>query len=360
MLERICGAVTEAHQYGIIHRDIKPSNILFARVAVAARERRANAAARAAVPKLADFGISSSRVRRASRADDDGGVLARSGVAVGARGAARRSARVALFSPRWAAPEQLSSSFEGPATEVYALGLIAAYMLSGRALFADPDVKAHFDDRIQGRRLRPPSPSPALGARLPRPADPPPRDGERSHAPNPRPPPAFFEEMRAALEPATPSDAPRRRARLRVDHAHRRLARRPANASTTPSRSPPGARPRSSKGGARPDRGGPRQARFHAPLPLLRPRRHPHARFAFPTRAPLRRRPAGEKGPVMRTSRGQPASSFPFVLARRRPGRRALPPRLTGYPRREAELVSGEREVLVAKIGLVVWPGRPM
>jgi serine/threonine protein kinase len=130
VLERICGAVTEAHQHGIIHRDIKPSNILFARIAVSTDSSRE--VGHALVPKLADFGISSSRVYRAGTPE------------------AEALSTVALFSPRWAAPEQLSSSLEGPATDVYALGLITAYMLSGRVLFADPDVKAHFEERIHG------------------------------------------------------------------------------------------------------------------------------------------------------------------------------------------------------------------
>jgi serine/threonine-protein kinase len=132
VLELICGAVAEAHSLGIIHRDIKPSNILFARVAAEAEGARE--IGHALVPKLADFGISSSRVRRGSRAAVE----------------AEELSTVALFSPRWAAPEQLSSSVEGPATDVYALGLITAYMLSGKALFADADVKIHFDDRVLG------------------------------------------------------------------------------------------------------------------------------------------------------------------------------------------------------------------
>jgi serine/threonine protein kinase len=184
VLERICGAVAEAHQHGIIHRDIKPSNILFARVAVATEDRRE--LGHALVPKLADFGISSSRVRRASHSSID---------------APEAVSSVALFSPRWAAPEQLSSSFEGPATDVYALGLIAAYMLSGRALFADPDVKAHFDDRIRGdefarNRLKALGFDPRLQHVLLRAmaADP------LARIPSPG---AFFEDIRSVLEPTS-------------------------------------------------------------------------------------------------------------------------------------------------------------
>jgi serine/threonine-protein kinase len=128
VLERICGAVAEAHEHGIIHRDIKPSNILFARVAAPEGADEGRRIGSALVPKLADFGISS----------------------IVSRGKGQEMGSVALFSPRWAAPEQISGAVEGPATDVYALGLATVFMLTGRALFADADVKVHFDDRIAG------------------------------------------------------------------------------------------------------------------------------------------------------------------------------------------------------------------
>jgi eukaryotic-like serine/threonine-protein kinase len=187
VLELICGAVAEAHQHGIIHRDIKPSNILFARIAVADEgDRAAREVGHALVPKLADFGISSSRVRRATRSDDEEAELN----------------TVVLFSPRWAAPEQLSSSFEGPATDVYALGLITVYMLTGYVLFADPDVKVHFDDRVRGddfvkQRLDGIGIDPRVRQILLRAltAEP------LRRIPSPT---AFFEEMRSVLESSTP------------------------------------------------------------------------------------------------------------------------------------------------------------
>lgn len=130
ILEAVSGALAEAHEHGIIHRDIKPSNILFARV-------RGEL-----VPKLADFGIAHSDLKKKQRTD-----------APTAWDTSESVSTVALFSPRWAAPEQLCGSPEGPRTDVYALGLLACFMLTGRVLFGDEDVRTTFNDRVRGDTL---------------------------------------------------------------------------------------------------------------------------------------------------------------------------------------------------------------
>ena len=127
ILESISGALAEAHEHGIIHRDIKPSNILFARVRGSL------------VPKLADFGIAHSNLKKGSRD--------------GSADEAPAVSTVALFSPRWAAPEQLCGSPEGPRTDVYALGLLAVFMLTGRVVFGDDEVRTTFNDRVRGDAL---------------------------------------------------------------------------------------------------------------------------------------------------------------------------------------------------------------
>jgi serine/threonine protein kinase len=210
VLERISGAVAEAHQHGIIHRDIKPSNILFARVAAPEEPGEGRRIGSALVPKLADFGISS----------------------VVSRGKGEEIGSVALFSPRWAAPEQISGAVEGPATDVYALGLATVFMLTGRALFADADVKVHFDDRIAGDEF--------VQARLAAIAMPDTVRGAlaKALAADPRrrmaSPGSFLEEVRAVLQPPPPprrpyesitliAEPPRRQARL---HRVRPRARR--------------------------------------------------------------------------------------------------------------------------------------
>ena len=128
ILEPIGGAIAEAHASSIIHRDIKPSNILFARIN------------QTLIPKLADFGIAHSNPvqRRAGENQDDDW----DPVSV-----------VTLFSPRWAAPEQLAGGASGPATDVYSLALVTAFMLAGKPMFEGKEVRATFPERVMGDRL---------------------------------------------------------------------------------------------------------------------------------------------------------------------------------------------------------------
>lgn len=116
VVERIAGALAEAHSFGILHRDIKPSNILFADVGGHK------------FPKLADFGI------------------ARSSTPLGQGN--ETNVNLTLCSPRWAAPEQLSAGQEGPVTDIYALGLVLHFMLVGRPAFAVPQIRETFSARI--------------------------------------------------------------------------------------------------------------------------------------------------------------------------------------------------------------------
>jgi serine/threonine protein kinase len=184
VLERITGAVAEAHAHGIIHRDIKPSNILFSRVGGVL------------MPKLADFGIAQSKLRKDDPNAPDPTDLV---------------STVALFSPRWAAPEQLAGGEEGPSTDVYALGLVTAYMLTARAAFADADVRSHFGDRIRGdafvsERLAEIGITPDVRGVLLRAltADP----GARLASPV-----VFFEALRSAIEGRIPRGLPKGPAR---------------------------------------------------------------------------------------------------------------------------------------------------
>jgi len=131
-VERIAEAVQEAHVRGIVHRDIKPANIMI------------TVAAGGLVPKLLDFGIAKSLGDRvaAVNADVDATPLALpSARALRARrpSAPARLTRTGttLGTPAYMAPEQWENQ-AGPASDIYALGVIVYEALTGRRPFAAP------------------------------------------------------------------------------------------------------------------------------------------------------------------------------------------------------------------------------
>ena len=125
----MCAALGEAHALGIVHRDIKPQNILFGAVGLNR------------LPKLADFGIakwSADETESGKRAEDTAIVAGQ---------------KLAMYSPSWAAPEQLAGQPVSAATDIYSLAVVAIYMLSGKAIFADEDVYAGYKKRRHSENL---------------------------------------------------------------------------------------------------------------------------------------------------------------------------------------------------------------
>jgi serine/threonine-protein kinase len=118
----LAGALAEAHQFGVVHRDIKPSNILFGH---GGPNRQ---------PKLADFGIAKVLV------DEVLGRRAITYPGVGGR-------QMLMFSPAWAAPEQIQGQPVGPTTDIYSLALVTIYMLTGSVVFRSPDVMDALEKR---------------------------------------------------------------------------------------------------------------------------------------------------------------------------------------------------------------------
>ncbi|MBK8247448.1 MAG: serine/threonine protein kinase [Gemmatimonadetes bacterium] len=100
LLRDVCRAVQHAHQHLVVHRDLKPSNVLV----TAAGE-----------VKLLDFGIA----KRLEEATDPG--------------ATRTGLR--LMTPAYAAPEQVLGRALSVRTDVYALGMMAWELLTGRLPF---------------------------------------------------------------------------------------------------------------------------------------------------------------------------------------------------------------------------------
>jgi serine/threonine-protein kinase len=122
ILEPVTGSLSEAHSRGIVHRDIKPSNILFGQ----AGPRR--------IVKLADFGIAKAQ-EVPNRAQDTKAASGR---------------RLSLYSPGWAAPEQLRALPVGPSADVFSLGLVAAFIMTARKIYAAGSDVEVFEERAAG------------------------------------------------------------------------------------------------------------------------------------------------------------------------------------------------------------------
>lgn len=103
ILHQIASALGSAHEKGLVHRDIKPPNILLC--------------ASGGVPdvaKLVDFGLVMP-LAPTTRLSLEGGVLG---------------------TPRYVAPEMLTDDGTvSPASDFYALGLVACFLLTGRHAF---------------------------------------------------------------------------------------------------------------------------------------------------------------------------------------------------------------------------------
>jgi serine/threonine protein kinase len=99
IFEQLCHAIAAAHALGIVHRDLKPANIFLG----AARRVGAHK-----MVKVLDFGIARIMTESLTFSSSP------------------------LGTPSWMAPEQTRGESASTATDVWALGLIAFYMLTGK------------------------------------------------------------------------------------------------------------------------------------------------------------------------------------------------------------------------------------
>jgi len=308
----MCDALAEAHSLGIIHRDVKPHNILFAMVGTAR------------LAKLADFGVAKWHERATASASSSAARAGDTQVVSGQR--------MAMYSPSWAAPEQLAGQEVSPATDIYSLALVAVYMLTGRAIFADDDLYEGYRKRRHSDQLV----AEALSeVELPAPA----RDllarALRFH-PDERPDDTtlFGVELAEAFEPITGPVA-------RLPEATTR-APSPVELVPPPVDAAPGRAGRRRRGvgagaagrsrGRRP-RGDPRRAGRHRvgadPARALPPRRATARRRAGRARGHHRR--AVGPDPLARAQEGRRAAPRQAHRARHRPAR-AWPGRLDQRP----------------------------
>ncbi|RYZ41672.1 MAG: serine/threonine protein kinase [Myxococcaceae bacterium] len=112
MLDQMASALGAAHRAGVVHRDLKPANVFVVEVPDAPPTL-----------KLVDFGIA--KVLRSS-------------------GELTLTAGAVLGTPDFMAPEQIRGGAISPATDLYALGVLAFQMLTGEKPFQGENVQVMF------------------------------------------------------------------------------------------------------------------------------------------------------------------------------------------------------------------------
>ncbi len=108
VLRQVCGALAEAHGLGLIHRDVKPGNVMLCRLG-----------GRVDAVKLLDFGLVADTDSSDTRLTQSGGILG---------------------TPAYMSPEQARGAHDlGPASDLYSLGAVAYFLLTGRPPFVSPN-----------------------------------------------------------------------------------------------------------------------------------------------------------------------------------------------------------------------------
>lgn len=130
VIEKIVRAVAYAHSHGVVHRDLKPGNVMV-------RDD--------GEPVLVDFGV--------ARELDEAGAAARRGGVSGTYA--------------FMAPEQLRGGGEDARTDLYALGVLLHWAVTGQLAFGDP----RSPDAALATRAAVPAPPSQLDPTLPRALD---------------------------------------------------------------------------------------------------------------------------------------------------------------------------------------------
>lgn len=138
ILLQVCDSLHEAHEAGLVHRDLKPANIFIARMGCDDH-----------VVKVLDFGLVALAGKRRAK-DDCGERLTMAGFVQG--------------TPGFMAPEQLRDEPLDRRSDVYALGCVAFWLLTGRGVFIAPNL---MDELRQHLDQDPPAPSTVASQPIP-------------------------------------------------------------------------------------------------------------------------------------------------------------------------------------------------
>ncbi len=142
LLKQICHSLAEAHARGMVHRDIKPANIFLCRMGLEFD-----------FVKVLDFGLVQTRKADASMAVTE--TLA--------------TAEKLIGTPAYMAPEVILGRDDvDRRADVYAIGCVAFYLLTGTRVFQDGNQMQSLIDHVH---TEPVSPSTRLGRPLPKDLD---------------------------------------------------------------------------------------------------------------------------------------------------------------------------------------------
>ncbi len=113
ILRQVSGALTEAHEVGLIHRDIKPANIILCQ--------------RGGIPdvaKVVDFGL----VKRVVTTEDEATMMG-------------TSQHMLVGTPMYMAPEAIKGEqFVDGRSDLYALGAVGYFLLTGSPMFSSKNI----------------------------------------------------------------------------------------------------------------------------------------------------------------------------------------------------------------------------
>ena len=126
ILRQVCASLDEAHVRGLVHRDIKPANIHVGRVGLVHD-----------FVKVLDFGL----VKPITDGDIDHSLATQGGMVIG--------------TPGYMAPEiALSATVDGRA-DLYSVGCVAYYLLTGRQVFEGETMMQVFAQHLQATPVPP-------------------------------------------------------------------------------------------------------------------------------------------------------------------------------------------------------------
>jgi serine/threonine-protein kinase len=131
VLRQACRSLAEAHAAGLLHRDIKPQNLFLCRLGLDFD-----------VVKVLDFGLVKSL-------DEDATQLTAAGTLTG--------------TPAYMPPERVLSATVDERSDLYSLGCVAYWMLTGRTVFTGEPMAV----MIQHARIDPDPPSAVAGRPVP-------------------------------------------------------------------------------------------------------------------------------------------------------------------------------------------------